>query len=568
MEPGPLASASVAAAAGAPCLADTIIRAGAIYSMAGDRAVYRAIALHDEWIVAVSDDPHGLDGLVSSGTRVLDDPTLTLLPALYDTHNHLLEAARNLTMVPADQAHSIAELVDLIRQRAAQTPPGQWIRTTNAWNEANLAERRLPVATELDAATSQHPVLVRRGGHNGVANSLALQLAGIAKDTPNPPGGSYGRLPDGTPNGVLEGGAVYVVAGHIPPSSFEEQVTGLAQACAVFNGLGLGTVRDPLIQRDELLIYQAAWERGVLSLRCRPMIVVLPPSSTPGAGGTVADRIALVEGLGVRSGFGDDWLRIWGLKFVMDGGVEGAALEQPFTVGPAGAGHLNWEPDDMVAVANVAVKRGWRIGTHCAGDRATRTALDVYERVIAANPGLPAGTLVLEHAILANAEQRARAIRLGIPVTVQQPLLYAQGAAMVKLWGPERAQAAMPVRAWRDEGAELSAGSDYPAADYDAMRSIWGLVTRGTQGAGVLGADQAIDQYTAFWLYTAAGAQLSAETARRGTLQPRRLADLVAFPVDPITRPVDDLLAVQPVFTMVGGRAVYDPHGRLGSQTG
>jgi len=546
-----------AATATRPRLADLVIRAGAIYSMASDRAMYRAVALRDEWIVAVSSDPHGLDDLISSGTRVLDDSGLTLLPALYDTHNHLLEAARNFTMVPVDQAHSIAEFLDLILQRAAQTPAGQWIRTTNAWNEANLAERRLPTATELDSATSQHPVLVRRGGHSGVANSLALQEAGITRDTPNPPGGTYGRLPDGSLSGGLEGGAVYVVAGRIPPSSFEEQVAGLRQAGQVFAALGLGAVRDPLVQRDELLLYQAAWERGQLSVRCRPMVVVTP-------GGALADRIALVEGLGVRSGFGDDWLRLWGLKFVMDGGVEGAALDQPFTAGPPNAGHLNWDTDEMVAVANVAMRRGWRIGTHCVGDRATRAVLDVYERVLAANPDLPPGTLVLEHAILANAEQRARAIRLRIPVTVQQPLLYAQGAAMLKLWGPERAQAAMPVRAWLNEGAALSAGSDYPAAGYDAMRSIWGLVTRGTEAAGVLGPDQVIDQYTAFWLYTAAGARLGGEDHLRGTLAPRRLADLVAFHTDPITCPVDGLLPLRPAFTLVGGRAVFDPERRLG----
>jgi predicted amidohydrolase YtcJ len=556
-----LGTGTPGASADTPRRADQVIRAGAIYSMAADRAVYRAIALRDEWIVAVSSDPHGLDGLISSGTHIVDDPTLTLMPALYDTHNHLLEAARNFSMVPLDQAHSIAEVVALIRQRAARTPPGQWIQTTNAWNEANLAERRLPTAIDLDAATSEHPVLVRRGGHNGVANSRALQLAGITHETPDPRGGSYGRLPDGTPNGVLEGGAVYVVAGLIPAPAFEEQVAGLQQASAIFSSLGIGTVRDPLIQRDELLLYQAAWERDRLSVRCRPMVVVSPLRA-------VADRIALVEGLGVRSGFGDDWLRLWGLKFVMDGGVEGAALEQPFAAGPAGTGHLNWDPDDMVTVANVAVRRGWRIGTHAAGDRGTRTVLDVYERVLQANPGLPAGTLVLEHGILANAEQRARASRLGIPVTVQHPLVYAQGAAMVKLWGPERAQAAMPVRAWLGEGAQISAGSDYPAAGYDPMRSIWGLVTRGTEGAGVLGAEYGVDQYTAWWLYTAAGARLGGERRPHGTLQPGWLADLAAYPKDPVRCPVDELLTLRPTFTVVGGRTVHDPDGRLGARAG
>jgi predicted amidohydrolase YtcJ len=174
----------MARAADEPRLADRVIRARAVYSMADGRAVYRSLAVRDEWIVAASADPHGLDGLISPGTQVIDAPNLTLLPALFDTHLHLLEAVRNFDLVPADRAHSIAELVDLIRQRAAQTPAGQWIQTTNAWNESALAEHRLPTAAELDAATTAHPVLVRRGGHNGVANSLALRLADISSGTP------------------------------------------------------------------------------------------------------------------------------------------------------------------------------------------------------------------------------------------------------------------------------------------------------------------------------------------------------------------------------------------------
>jgi predicted amidohydrolase YtcJ len=536
-----------------PRLADLVIRAGAIYTMTDRQAIYRSIALRDQWIVATAVDPHGLDDLISVETQVIDDSTLTLLPAFYDSHNHLLELARNALLAPVDHARSIAEFVESIRQFAATIPPGRWIRTTTAWNEANLAEMRLPTALELDAATQQHPVLVQRGGHNGVANSLALQLAGITKDSPPPQGGSYGRLADGSLSGALEGGAVYVVAGHIPPTPFTDQLRSLALACQTLAAQGVGAVRDPLVQRDELLLYQAAWEQGALGLRARLLVVVspLPP---------IAQRIALVEGLGVRSGFGNDQLRLWGLKFVMDGGVEGAALDQPYVGGAAtSVGHLNWDPDEMVTVVNTAVRRGWRVGTHAVGDRTVRAVLDVYERVLTENPALSPGTLVIEHALLATAEQRARAIRLGVPITVQQPLLYAQGQQMVRLWGAERAAQALPVRAWLDEGAQLAAGSDYPAASYDVMRSLWGLVTRGTQGAGILGPEYAIDQYTAVRLYTSAGAQLDREEGRRGALQPGRLADVVAFHADPITCSADDLLALKPAFTLVGGRAVYDP---------
>ncbi len=139
----------------------SVTRAGAIYSMSVDRSIYRAIAVRDEWIVAVSEDPHGLDGLMSADTRVIDEPDLTILPAFDDTHNHFILAAENLGFVQADQAHSIADLLELIRQRAAHTPAGQWIRTSTTWDESNLAEKRLPTASVIRLVVNwQHFLLL------------------------------------------------------------------------------------------------------------------------------------------------------------------------------------------------------------------------------------------------------------------------------------------------------------------------------------------------------------------------------------------------------------------------
>src|SRR5258708_14504025 len=170
-----------------PRLADLVIRAAAIYSMAQDRTVYQAIAIRDEWIVAVSQDPHGLDGLISAGTHVLDAPDLTILPAFEDTHNHLILAAQNIGLVPVGRAHTLAAFIDLIMQRAVQTPAGTWIQTSAAWHEVSLAEGRLPTAPELDEATRDHPVAVRRGGHVAVGNPPAPTLGGITRATPAPP---------------------------------------------------------------------------------------------------------------------------------------------------------------------------------------------------------------------------------------------------------------------------------------------------------------------------------------------------------------------------------------------
>lgn len=545
-----------------PRLADLVIRGRAIYSMAADRAIYRALAIRDEWIVAASEDPHGLDGLITSETRIVDDPELTVLPAFDDTHNHFILAAQNSLVVPVDRAHNLAEFIELIRQQAARTPPGEWIKTGDAWHELNLQEERLPTAPELDEATRNHPVLVRRGGHVAVANSLALQQGGITRETPDPPGGTIVRFPDGTPTGVLiEGPAHAPVSTLVPPATFEQMVAGLRHACRAYNACGIGAVRDPLVTREQMPIYQALWERGELTVRSRILL-----TTTPGPA-TVEQRIAQIEGFAVHSGFGDDLLKIWGLKFGLDGGAEGGALDEPYVNNPNFRGHLLWTPEDLFQVMNFAVHHGWRIGTHVVGDRAVRTALDVYEQVSEENPGLPPGTLVLEHAFLANAEQRARAIRLGVPVTVQHPLLYTLAPILLAGWGEERTREVMPVRAWLEEGAALAAGTDYPVSSYQPLLAIWGMVTRGTQKAGIQGPEYAIDRYTALQLYTAAGAQLSGESQRRGTLQPNRLADLVAYHSDPVTCPVDELLQLQPTFTIVGGSAVYDPDGVLPSRS-
>ena len=274
------------------------------------------------------------------------------------------------------------------------------------------------------------------------------------------------------------------------------------------------------------------------------------------------EAIALIRGLGARSGFGDDWLRLWGLKFVMDGGVEGGALEQPYANDPHNSGHLNWDPAVMTRVCAEAVRRGWRIGTHAAGDRAVRTVLDVYEAVAAEVGELPPWTLVIEHALLSDAAERARVVRGGFGVTVQHPLLWNMGSEMLVTWGPERTSRVNPLDEWLAAGASLAAGTDI-ARPFNPMTAVWGMVTRGTKTAGIQGPDHAIDVATALELYTMGSARLNGEAGKLGSIAPGKLADLVAYPLDPLTADPGDLTELSPAFTIVGGRPVHDPHARL-----
>jgi len=536
-----------------PLRLDYLIKAGAIHAMTG--ASYRSVGLRGAEIAAVSPEPDGLDDLAGPDTVRADLGDLTVLPAFSDSHEHLMEASRNTLLVPVDKARSVAEFTSMVSQAARMAPPGKWILTSMGWHESNLAENRLPTGAELDAAAPGHPVLARRGGHLAVANTLALQAAGVGTDQPDPPGGKIGHLPDGRLSGVLESGAVYQVAAFAPAPSAEELAGALGTRSAEYAALGVGTIREAMVTLDDLQAYQRAWRGGLLNVRVRPLIRIGNELST-------ADALALIRGLGTWSGFGDDWLRIWGLKFVMDGGVEGGALEQPYANDPANSGHLNWDPAAMTEVCTEAVRRGWRIGTHAAGDRAVRTLLDVYEGVVAQTGSLPPWTLVIEHALLSDRAQRERAVRGGFGVTVQHPLLWNMGSEMLVTWGPERTRQVNPLDDWLALGASLAAGTDI-ARPFNPMTNVWGMATRGTKSAGIQGTEHAIDVPTALRLYTLGSAALNGEADRLGSIAPGKLADLVAYPLNPLTADLDDLAELTPALTIVGGRATHDPDKRL-----
>jgi predicted amidohydrolase YtcJ len=512
---------------------------------------FRSVGVRGPEIAAVSTEPDGLDDLAGSGTAIVDAGDLTLLPAFADSHEHLMEASRNTLLVPVDRARSIAEFTGMVAESARAAPPGKWILTSIGWHESNLAENRLPTLAELDAAAPDNPVLARRGGHFAVVNSAALRAAGVDADTPDPPGGKIGRLADGTRDGLLEGGAVYQIAAFAPGPSRARLAGALATGSAAYAALGVGTIREAMTTPDELLAYQDAWQEDLLKVRVRLMVRV-------GSEQTTDQAITLIEGLGARSGFGDDWLRIWGLKFVLDGGVEGAAMEQPYANDPANSGHLNWEPAAMTRVCVEAVQRGWRIGTHAVGDRAVGTLLDVYEAVVAQTGPVPPWTLVIEHGMVSNTAQRERAVRGGFGVTVQHPVLWNMASEMLDTWGPVRTAQVTPLDQWLAAGAELAAGTDI-VRPFNPMTNVWGMVTRGTKSAGIQGPEHAIDVGAALRLYTMGTAYLNHEQDRLGSITPGKLADLVGYPLDPLAADPDDLADLTPVFTLVGGKPMHDP---------
>jgi predicted amidohydrolase YtcJ len=502
-------------------------------------------------IFGLSADPDGLDGRVTARTRILDIPGAVVLPAFDDTHTHLIFAGRSAHDVPVHLARNIPEFVDLIRQRAAVTPEGQWIRTTTNWQELNLAERRMPTAAELDQATGRHPVLVKRGGHNDVVNTHALRLAGITRETLAPPGGVIGRDADGNLTGRLIDNAQGLVERLVPLQDQAERVDGLGVASGQYAATGIGTVRDCAVTPDDFAALRAASAAGALSTRVRALISAI--------GLTGADQVEdLLDTVQDWQFSTDPWLGVWGVKFILDGGLEAGATEEPYACDHTFSGTLTWEPAALAEAVEAVVRRGWRVGTHAYGDRAVRVLLDVYEQVLDRNPGLPPGTLAMEHGGLAGAEQRARAVSLGIPVTIQQPLLHDLAEAETDFWGPERVARLFPAREWLDQGALVAAGSDFPVGRFGAMRSVWGLTTRQTV-IGIQGPEHAITYDEAVALHTVNAARLLGEDHLRGTLTTGRFADLTIWDQEPADAADDILRDLNPTHAIIGGRLVHGP---------
>jgi predicted amidohydrolase YtcJ len=536
-------------------VADLIVDADKVHTMTDDLAPVTTLAIREGRITAVA-GPDRRDDLIAAwrgpDTVMLDEPGLVVLPAFVDTHNHLMLAGQNILGVPVSRATDIPAFVALVKERAAQTPPGQWIRTAADWHELGLAERRLPTAAELDQATAEHPVLVLRGGHNGVLNSAALRLAGIGRDTPDIEGGFIDRDASGAPRGWLQDAALDAARRAVPPLPSTELIGGLAEASASFAAQGLGTVRDPAVSPSQWTTYRRLQALGQLAIRCHAMIMTVAPAVA--AAGSPDAYLDKLEEQRIKPGAGDGLLHVWGLKLVLDGGVEAAAMQQPYTDRPGYFGELLWDRETLTGLLASCVRRGWPVGVHALGDRAIAMLLaSIKEAAVQAGP-IPPGMVVIEHGGLI-IDQIAAAVGLGVHVTVQQALLDGLGPAFLAAWGRERTAALFPWRELVDAGAWISAGTDHPIGPLSPLRAVHGMTTRVTP-AGVLGPEHAIGRAEALRLYTVAGAGfLSAAGA--GKLASGAAADLVAYPADPFTCADQDLLRLAPAATVIAGRVAY-----------
>lgn len=534
---------------------DTTLVHGDIVTMDPQNPRARAMALHGDRIVAVGSPEAARSALGAAPARELHFDRGTLVPGLIDTHNHMHWTGVQSRLVDLSGARSIADIQDAIRTYASRHPERPWISSGGGWHLTQLREGRYPTRQELDAACADRPVFLPRVGHAGVANTLALRLAAIDRDTPDPPGGHIERDADGSPNGVLmEPPAFEPVARLIPPLSLDEQAGALADIQRVYHAAGLTGIMDPGVTPDMMRAYQHLWRQGTLSMRS--VLMPLADSSLP-----LQDNLDRIERAGLGTGFGDARLKLGGVKVFLDGGASlGTALmREPYPDERCNCGIQVTPTETFRRLAWHCARLGWSLGVHVVGGKAIDIALDVFaeiDREIALRPL----RFTLIHAYLWPDDRNVReAARMGILVATQCSMQYAFGPLLVKRFGTAMMAVATPVRSWLDGGVVVGGGSDSPVTPYQPLLGLWQARTRHIAGTDEpVGRLQAVSADEALALYTRSAATLSFSEHERGMLRPGLLADWTVLSVDPLQCDAEDMRDARVLATAVGGQLVFE----------
>ncbi|MBZ0290358.1 MAG: amidohydrolase [Anaerolineae bacterium] len=472
----------------------------------------------------------------------------TVIPGLTDAHIHWEWTARALHHVNVFEVPEKAIAVERVAEWTAKTPAGQWVRGSG-WFQDLWPDRAFPAAADLDPVSPHHPVyLTAKSGHAGWVNSLALRLCGITAETPDPEGGHIQRDAGGQPTGILLETAMDLVADQIPSPSIEQIANHMKTAQQLALASGLTGIHD-FDQPSCLAALQILRERGELGLR---VVKNINRQWLPAA-----------LDLGIRWGFGDDWIRVGGLKIFADGalGPRTAYMIDPYEGEPDNYGIATIDKEEMAELVSRASAAGLPSTIHAIGDRAVHDVLDVYEAVRkeeSERGELPSSRRHrIEHVQIIHPSDAHRLAELNI-IASMQPIHATSDMQMAdSYWGFERSKWAYNPRLQLDQGVVLAFGSDSPVDTFDPFKGIHAAVTRqradgspapeGWYPASRLTFDEALRGYTLGPAYTAGMED------RLGKLAPGFLADLVVLDRDPYAIQPAELLDVKVLATMVDG---------------
>jgi predicted amidohydrolase YtcJ len=511
----------------------------------------QAVAVRDGRFVAVGSND-AVRAYAGPSTRVVDARGRTMTPGLADGHLHNAGGGPGVDL---SRTRSLDELLARVAERARTSNPGDLVVSNPDWHEAQLKEQTLPLRRDLDRVAPDNPVVLVRGGHEFILNSAALSKWSIDRDTPSPAGGEISRYPDGELNGELVDNARSLVK--FPPAA-QMRVDALAAQLRRLNEAGLTSIRVPGNPNSlaEWQLWQQLKARGGLTMRVSYNFRIYDF--------TDVERVKkTVESWGVHQGDGDEWLRVDGVKTLIDGGFEGGWMREPYAE-PYGRNGtyrgINVVPAAKYIPAVIELNRmGWRVTTHAVGDAAIDMVLDAYEAADR-DRSIVGKHWVIEHAFIARPDHFPRMKKLGLDLSVQDHL-YLAGPSLVKYWGRERAERVTPVREMLDQGFLVAGGTDSPVVPYPPLWAFYHFVTRGTISDGVLGADQRISRREALQLLTINNARLTGEEKIKGSIEPGKLADFVLLSDDPLRAPDSGLEKIEVLATVVGGRVVYRKDG-------
>jgi len=505
----------------------------------------QAIAIADGRFIALGSSREVRAAADARATQV-DLGGSTVLPGFIDAHTHPAVAGRmHLRQVDCD-LRSIAAIKQAVRERAARTPPGQWVLGFK-YDDTKTAEGRPLTRADLDEAAPEHPVHVsHRGGHTAYVNSLAFKAAGVTEETPDPPGGRFDRDPaTGRLTGKVSEKADDLFDRVIPSAyTRDDYREGVKLISKMMTRAGVTSVHDAYGSHRDLRAYQDAREAGELGLRVYCLI-----------GYWDIDRMIAA---GVRTGFGDEWVRVGAMKLTCDGSISErtARLSEPYVGRPQDFGIFVMGEEELYAHARKAHEADWQIGIHANGDAAVDVALRVYERLQRERPRRDP-RFRLEHCTVVNDSLVRRIRALGAIPTPFSTYVYFHGEKM-REYGAERLERMFAVRSFLDAGVRVTQNSDYPPGPFEPMMALQSSVTRTDMKGNVWGARQRVTVEEAIRVGTVNGAYASFEEHLKGSIEAGKLADLVVLGRDPLREPPQTLVNIPVERTMVGGRWVYE----------
>ena len=546
-----LIGASLLACAAHAQPADIVLRGGNIVTVDGNWRIAQALAIKDGRFLAVGDNA-SVAGHIGANTQVIELAGKTVVPGLIDSHLHQLFAGLNGPAVQLLNTRTVAQVQEAIGERVSRTPPGQWVMASSGWHESILEEGRMPTRYELDKVSPNNPVFIPRGGHVVTVNSKALELAGITKDTPNPEGGVIVRDPaTGEATGVLLESAAYLVRKILPPPP-SNMADLLKVAMRDLNSYGIVSVIEPGVDERQMALYRTVRDAGEMTVRTDVLFRAIRK-------GDVEKGIAAI-----KAQKNDDMLRFVGIKFPLDGGVEGGRMTWPYRLVPGEQTDASYRgvlllppggEDEYVEGLRLIAEAGLQAQTHAVGDETIDVIVRSYERVNREKPIRDLRWTIM-HLFHPSDAALKKMAEIGIMATMQDhPVLL--GHNQRRWWGDEHAAYAIPIRKTIDAGVLVGGGTDGPVVPVDPFLSMWWMTTRQVLKGYALGKEHAITPKEALQLYTINNARIMGVEKERGSIEPGKFADLAVLSQDILTVPADAIRETKVHLTLVGGRIVH-----------